>query len=141
MTCANINEIEILRCFLLGGRLIVSEVFHRSLKNDLREGNQLAEDEPAVDHLDIGGGGQALHLADEDGGHHQHGGQVHAQGCLKEEGLEEGGGKGDHCEEKGRKVSGHHLACDLSFHHNFHSYTILAVPKCCFFQTPFDIGK
>ena len=61
--------------------------------------NQLAEDEPVVDHLGGRGGGQALHLADEDGGHHQHGGQVHAQGCLKEEGLKEGGGIGDHHEK------------------------------------------
>ena len=38
------------------------------------------EDEPDVNHLDVRGGGQALHLADEGGGHHQYGGQVHIQG-------------------------------------------------------------
>ena len=78
MTCANINEIKILCSFLLRGCLIVSEVFHRSLEDDLRQGNQLAEDEPVVDHLGVGGGGQALHLADEDCGYHQHRRQVHA---------------------------------------------------------------
>ena len=78
VTCANINKIKIFRCFLLDGCLIVSEVFHRSLEDDLREGNQLAEDEPVVDHLGGRGGGQALHLADEDRGHHQHRGQVYA---------------------------------------------------------------
>ena len=61
----------------------------------LGKGNQLAEDEPVVDHFGGGGGGQALHLAYEDGSHHQHGGQVHAQCRLKEERLEEGGGKRD----------------------------------------------
>ena len=42
-----------------------------------------AEGQPVVDHGR--GRGQALHLADEDGGHLQRGVQVHAQGCLKEE--------------------------------------------------------
>ena len=99
VTCANINKIKIFRCFLLGGCLIVSEVFHGSLENDLREGNQLAEDEPVVDHFGVGGGGQALHLADEDCRHHQHGGQVHTEGRLKEESLEKGRGKSDQREQ------------------------------------------
>ena len=34
-------------------------------------------------------------------GHHQHGGQVHTQGCFKEERLDEGGGKGDYSEKEG----------------------------------------
>ena len=33
-----------------------------------------------------------------------HGGQVHAQGCLEEEGLEEGGGVGYHNEEERGEV-------------------------------------
>ena len=74
---------------------VYSVVLHRSEEDDLSKGNHLAENEPDVDHLDVGGGGQALHLADEDGGHHQHRGQVHTQSCLKEEGLEKSGGKGD----------------------------------------------
>ena len=32
---------------------------------------------PDVNHLDVRGGGQALHLGDKDGGHHQHGHHVH----------------------------------------------------------------
>ena len=75
--------------------MIPSMILHGCEEDNLSKGNHLAEDEPDVDHLDVRGGGQALHLADEDGGHHQHCGQVHTQGCLKEEGLEEGGGKGD----------------------------------------------
>ena len=66
--------------------------------------------QPEVDHLGVGGERQLLHHADEDGRHHQHGGQVHAQGCLKEEGLEEGGGKGDHEEQEGGQKGRQHLA-------------------------------
>ena len=60
------------------------------------------------------GGGQALHITDEDGGHHQHGGQVHAQGGLKEEGLEEGGGEGDGKKKEGGEEGSHQLADELS---------------------------
>ena len=53
-------------------RCVFSVVLHRSEEDDLSKGNHLAENEPDVDHLDVGGGGQALHLADEDRRHHQH---------------------------------------------------------------------
>ena len=92
---------------------IVPKKLQGCYEHHLNKWNQLAEDEPVVDHLGGRGGGQALHLADEDRGHHQHGGQVHAQGCLEEEGLEEGGGVGDHHEEEGGEVGGHHLAHNL----------------------------
>ena len=82
-------------------------------KNHLGKGNQLTEDQPVVDHLDGRGRGQVLNLADEDGGHHQRGGQVHAEGCLKEERLEEGGGISYHHEEKRREAGGHHLTHDI----------------------------
>ena len=72
-----------------------SLIFHSSEQDNLDKRIDLAKDQPDVNHLDVRGGGKALHLADEDGGHHQHGGQVHTQGCLKEERLEESGGKGD----------------------------------------------
>ena len=99
----------------------------------------MTENEPDIDHLDVRGGGQAFHLADEDGGHHQHGRQVHAQCCLKEERLEEGGGKGDGSQEKGRKVRGHHFACNLSFHYKNHSYALFVTIKC--FVVKFPIGQ
>ena len=51
---------------------IVPEELQRCHKHHLNKWNQLAEDEPVVDHLGGRGGGQALHLADEDRGHHQH---------------------------------------------------------------------
>ena len=79
--------------------LILSLVLHGSEKNNLCKGDHLAEDEPDVDHLDVRGGGQDLHLADEDGRHHQHGGEVHTQGSLEEERFEECGGKGYHREK------------------------------------------
>ena len=59
----------------------------------LRKWDELAEDEPQVNHLGIGGEGQLLHHTREDRRHHQHVCQVHCQGSLKEVGLEEGGGK------------------------------------------------
>ena len=79
--------------------MVVSLILHGCEEDHLGEWDHLTENQPDVDHLDVRGGGQALHLADEDGGHHQHGGQVHAQGCFKEEGLEESGGKGDSSEK------------------------------------------
>ena len=48
----------------------------------------MAQDQPDINHLDVRGGGKALHLADEDGSHHQHGGQVHAKrAASKKKGL------------------------------------------------------
>ena len=73
----------------------------RRVEAHLYKRYQLAEDEPVVDHLGVGGERELLHDADEDGRHHQHVGQVHREGGLKEERLEEGGGKGDH-QEQGR---------------------------------------
>ena len=48
---------------------VYSVVLHCGEEDDLSKGNHLAENEPDVDHLDVRGGGQTLHLAD---GHHQH---------------------------------------------------------------------
>ena len=45
--------------------IIPSVVLHSSEENNLSKGNHLAEDEPDINHLDVRGGGQALHLADE----------------------------------------------------------------------------
>ena len=66
---------------------------------------------------------QLLHHTDEDGRHHQHVGQVHGEGGLKEERLEEGGGEGDHEEEEGGEVGGQHLTCDLSLQEYPHPYS------------------
>ena len=76
-------------------------ILHGNEKGDLSEWHQLAEDKPDVNHLDVGSAGQHLHLTDEDGGHHQHYGQVCTEGCLKEEWLQIGGGKGDQDKQNG----------------------------------------
>ena len=55
--------------------------------------------EPDVDHLDVGGLGQAAGDADEQGGEHQEGGQVHRHRRLEEEVLEEVG-RVDYGEDK-----------------------------------------
>ena len=69
----------------------------------------MAEDQPKVDHLDVGGERQLLNHTGEDGRHHQHVGQVDGQGSLEVSRLEEGGGKGDHQEEQGGQVGAHQL--------------------------------
>ena len=86
----------------------------------LSEWNELTEDEPYVNHLGIGGQREFLHHADKDCRHHQHVGQVHGEGGLEEERLEEGGGKGDHEEEEGGEVGGQHLTRDLSLEEDSH---------------------
>ena len=49
----------------------------------LDEGDQLAANQPDVNHLDVGRGGQLVHEVGEDGCHHQHCGQVHRDSGLK----------------------------------------------------------
>jgi len=116
---------------------LLSLVFHSSEQDNLNKRVDLAKDQPDVDHLDVRGGGQALHLADEDGGHHQHSGQVHAQRCLEEEGFEEGGSKGDHHEKDRRQIGRHHLTCNLPLELDLHGdsfSTVDCVDKVMFFD-------
>ena len=56
------------------------EVLHACEEHNLRKGNELAEDKPDVNKLDISSDRLLMHLPDKDGGHLQHGGQVHAKG-------------------------------------------------------------
>ena len=86
----------------------------------LYKGHQLAEDEPVIDQFWVGGERELLHDTDEDGRHDQHVGQVHREGGLKEEGLEEGGGKGDRHEQDRWQVGRQHLTHDLSAKNNGH---------------------
>ena len=65
-------------------------------KPNLQERNKLAADQPDVNVLDVGGGGQLSHHRHENGRHHQHRCQVGAQGGLKVLGLEEYCGNCDH---------------------------------------------
>ena len=102
----------------------------------LYKGHQLAEDEPVVDHLWVGGERELLHDADEDGRHDQHVGQVHREGGLKEERLEEGGGKGDHHEQDRWQVGRQHLTHDLSTKNNGHPNAFLRNLLISIYQSP-----
>ena len=55
----------------------------------LNERNKLTDQEPDVEQLEVGGVWEDLPHVDDDGGQHQHGGQVHTQGSFKEGRLEE----------------------------------------------------
>ena len=57
----------------------------------LNEGNQLADDQPDVKHLEVGGVGEDLPHVDDDRRQHQHRRQVHPQGRFKERRFEEHG--------------------------------------------------
>ena len=129
--------------------LTLTTVLHRSEKNnfskrhklrklDLERKNfpHLAEDQPEVDHLWVGGQGKLLHHADEDGGHHQHGGQVHTEAGLEEEWLEESGGEGDCHEQDGGEVGDQHLAHDLPLEDDDHPHPLLGVALVDQLQLP-----
>ena len=62
-----------------------------NIKTNLNERNQLTDDQPYVEHLEVGGGGQDLPHVDDDRRHHQHRRQVHPQSSLKEARFEEHG--------------------------------------------------
>ena len=57
-------------------RIICPLVLHSSEKDNFSKRHHLAKNKPDINHLNIRSVGQALHLADKDCGHHQHGGQV-----------------------------------------------------------------
>ena len=61
---------------------------HPCVKN-LNKRNHLGKDEPNINHLHIGSGGEALGDTDEEGGEDKEGGQVDSHNCFKEEVFEE----------------------------------------------------
>ena len=74
--------------------------------DNFEKGDNQGEDQPDIDHLHVRGGGQFLYLAGEDGGHHQHYGQVHLSGITKPNFVKEGGGEGNEEQEDGGEVGG-----------------------------------
>ena len=66
-----------------------------SSQDDIKERHNQTEDEPDVNHLCVRSGGQLLYLAGEDGGHHQHNGQVYSNGIAEQVFVKEDGGEGD----------------------------------------------
>ena len=75
-----------------------------SSKDDIKERHNQTEDEPDVNHLCVRSGGQLLYLAGEDGGHHQHDGQVHSDGVTKKMFVKEYGHEADEKQEDGGEV-------------------------------------
>ena len=61
---------------------------HHPLNDRYEEGigewNQLSKDQPELNPLDVGGGGQLVEDADQQGGDGQHHGQVHGDGGVEE---------------------------------------------------------
>ena len=81
--------------------------------DDFEKGDKQGEDQPDIDHLHVGGGGQFLYLAGEDGGHHQHDGEVHLSGITKKLSVKEDGGEADEEQEDGGEVGGQQLCGNL----------------------------
>ena len=101
-----------------------SERLDHGPEDHLGEGDHQAEDQPQVDHLHVRGGGQLLYLAREDGGHHQHDGQVYSYGIAEEVFVEEDGGVGDEEQEDGGKVGGQQLCCNLPLQFQSHEHQV-----------------
>ena len=74
-------------------------------------------------------GGKALHLAHEDGGHHQHGSQIHTKGCPEEERLEENGSKGDWFQKICGEICCHKLCIFL-----FKTMVLMFLSRCYVFH-------
>ena len=86
--------------------VLLPHAVHEGVEQHLGEGNQLGEDQPDVDHLDVGSRRQRVGDGDEEGGEDQLGGQVDCHNSLEEEGLEVIGGVDDTEDEDSRKISG-----------------------------------
>ena len=77
-----------------------------SLDDNVDEGFEQVEDEPDVDHLDVGRRGQALTHADEQGCNHEQHGDVGRDEPLEEELLEVVGHVADDVDDQGRQEGG-----------------------------------
>ena len=86
--------------------LLVAKVFNVGLKDDLNEGNCHGEDEPDVNHLDVGGLGKVVAHSDVHRHQDQHDGQVDSYDRLKVESLKVDGGVSHDVEENGGKKHG-----------------------------------
>ena len=64
-------------------------VVHQGMEENRHERNQLREDEPDIDHLHVGGGGEGVRDGDEEGRENQLGGEVDRHHGLEEERFEE----------------------------------------------------
>ena len=64
--------------------LIIPQKIHVGVQENFNEWKEQIEDEPDVNHLDIGGFRKVIGHADEHGGEHQHAGEVHCHHGFKE---------------------------------------------------------
>ena len=64
------------------------QAVHVGVEQHQQEGHQKVEDQPDVDHLHIGSGGQVVADADEHCCQDQHGGEVYCYYCFKEKVLQ-----------------------------------------------------
>ena len=85
---------------------LLPHVVHEGVQQDGHEGNQLGEDQPDVDHLDVGGRREGVGDGDEEGRQDELAGQVDRHHGLEEERFEEVGGVDDTEDEDSRKISG-----------------------------------
>ena len=69
--------------------LISPEAVDVGVQHHLQEWDEEVEDEPDVDHLDVGGLGEAVADGDEEGRQDQEGGQVHGHDGLEVRGSGE----------------------------------------------------
>ena len=110
--------------FLLTDVTAAVHTLNCSSEDDFKEGDNQAEDQPDVDHFHVRGGGQLLYLAGEDGGHHQHDGQVHGNGIAKEVFVKEDGDEGDEEQEDGGEEGGQQLGGDLPLQDDGHDHKL-----------------
>ena len=87
-------------------REALPETVNGGMENDISEGQQKIENEPDLNHFDIGCLRETLHHRDQHAGQHQHYCQVHCQGGLKEERLEVVGDVSNDVEENSWDVYG-----------------------------------
>ena len=98
---------------------------HVGVKKNLNKRNHLCKDQPNINHLHIGCGGQALGHTDEQCGEDQEGGQVHSNHCFKKEILEEICSIDDDQDENCLKIYCQDSIVNSSLQHNFDVNTIL----------------
>ena len=79
---------------------------HVCVNNDQHKGDDQVEDQPNVNHLNVGGLWEVLRDGYEHGGKDQHHRQVDCYDSLEEEGFEVVGHVGDDDEEHGGDVDG-----------------------------------
>ena len=85
--------------------LLLHQPLDDSDKESLGEWDHLSKDQPVLDPLEVGGGGQLVEDADQQGGDRQHHREVHRDGGVEElRQLEEGGDVAeDDQEERGKE--------------------------------------